>query len=110
MIKGILLGLALFFFDSSPQEEVKCKVFGSVHVMNEKRGADYLIYLDDSEAFADLLVFKEEHRLYADRSGFWFMEKSKGLADFRVFLTKNRDEADFSIYYVDSPTFAGCDD
>lgn len=109
MITGIILALSLVFFEPIPQEEVKCNVYGAVHVLKEKRGADYIIYMEESDAFADLLVFKEEHKLYADKSGLWFLEKNKGLADYRIYITKNQDEADFSVFYIDSPTFAGCD-
>ena len=101
----ILFGLATI---SNAQEKPYCKLQGSIFETPTKQGADFWVYEEESEAFADMLVFEEENKLYADEPGVWYFVDNIGLADFRVFFTKERSEADFIIYYTDSSTFAGC--
>ena len=93
--------------NSSAQVDEWCDLTGKVYLETEKTNAKYLVYLEESEAFADVLIYKEENELFADRPGIWFFHKNRELADFSIFLTK-KSEALFSIYYIDSPTFTGC--
>lgn len=86
-----------------------CSLRGSVYISKERSKADFTAYLEDSEAFADFLVFEEENRLYATEQGVWFFVENRGIADFSIYLTKVKGEADFVFAYTDSPTFAGCD-
>ena len=86
-----------------------CSLRGSVYIAEERGQADYIAFLEDSEAFADFLVFEEENRLYATEEGVWFFVENRGIADFSIYLTKSKGEADFIFAYTDSPTFAGCD-
>ena len=85
-----------------------CTLRGVVYLEKHSRNADYLVYLENSEAFADILIFKEENKLFADKPGLWHFGNKKNFSDFSIFFTKDRPEAAFSIYYIDSPTFAGC--
>lgn len=106
----IVLSLLWLKPDPTPVEQVKyCSLRGSVYIAEERGQADFLAYLEDSEAFADFLVFEEENRLYATEEGVWFFVDNRGIADFSIYLTKSKGEADFIFAYTDSPTFAGCD-
>lgn len=109
-MKKLLLVFGFFLLTSElfAQDNAYCKLHGSVYVTPTKRGSDFWVYVEESEAFADMLVFEEENKLYADEPGVWYFVDSFGLADFSVFITEDKSEADFSIYYTDSPTFAGC--
>lgn len=106
----ILLALSLLFIgpEAIAQPEY-CTLRGSVYIAEDRGQADFVAYLEDSEAFADFLVFEEENRLYATEEGVWFFVENRGVADFSIYLTKSRGEADFVFAYTDSPTFAGCD-
>jgi len=101
----ILFGLARI---SSAQEKPYCQLQGSIFETPTKQGADFWIYEEESEAFADMLIFEEENKLYADEPGVWYFVDNIGLADVRIFFTKEKSEADFIIYFTDSSTFAGC--
>jgi hypothetical protein len=70
--------------------------------------ATYRVYLEKSEAFADLPVFKAQNLLYADRSGIWFFTETRAQATFTIAYVKERGQADFSIFFTDNEAFAGC--
>lgn len=104
-----LLGFILFALGSGfAQSKPFCKLSGSIYKAPTKQGTDYWVYIEESEAFADMLIFEEENKLYADEPGVWFFVENKGLADYVIYFTKDKSEADFTIYYTDTPTFAGC--
>lgn len=103
-----VFGLSLISLGGYAQEQDYCKLHGSVYTTPTKRGADFWVYVEESEAFADMLVYEEENKLYADEPGVWCFVDSFGLADFSIFITDDRSEADFIIFYTDTPTFAGC--
>ncbi|MCB0496330.1 MAG: hypothetical protein KDC79_09350 [Cyclobacteriaceae bacterium] len=106
--------LAVFILALAPialqaQDKPFCNLYGSFFKSPTKQGADYWVYVEkESDAFADMLIFEEENKLYADEPGVWFFVDNKGLADYSIFFTKDKSEADFTIYFTDSPTFAGC--
>ena len=104
-----ILGLLLFSGNPTPSQLEYCSLRGSVYIAKDRQQADFIAYLEDSEAFADFLVFEEENRLYATEEGVWFFVENRGIADFSIYLTKSKGEADFIFAYTDSPTFAGCD-
>ena len=106
--------LLLLFSMLNPAQPVDhqleyCNLRGSVYIAEERGKADFIAYQEDSEAFADFLVFEEENRLYATEEGVWFFVDNRGIADFSIYLTKSKGEADFVFAFTDSPTFAGCD-
>jgi hypothetical protein len=105
----IILSLIGHSSEYSSQQVKYCSLRGSVYIAEERGQADFVAYLEDSEAFADFLVFEEENRLYATDEGVWFFVENRGIADFSIYLTKSKGEADFVFAYTDSPTFAGCD-
>jgi uncharacterized protein DUF6150 len=85
-----------------------CDVYGQIFVTEIPQQAHYRVFIDDSEAFANLVVFEEENALMADREGMWFFTNSRGLANFSIYFTENKSDADFTIFYTDIPGFAGC--
>jgi len=90
-----------------------CRLFGSVYLTSDpkqKNLARYIVYIEPEEAYADLLVFKENNKLFADGPGLWFINSSRNFADHIFYVTTNRAFADFSIHYTSKRTFAGCKD
>ncbi|GJM29313.1 MAG: hypothetical protein DHS20C17_19480 [Cyclobacteriaceae bacterium] len=85
-----------------------CQLYGVVYVTENPREANFKIYIEESEAFADLVVFQEQNRLMADEPGIWYMADSPAFANFSVYIESNRGLADFAIYYTDILSFAGC--
>ena len=43
------------------------------------------VYLDN-----DIIVYKQNNRLFADNAGQWFMTEKRDIADFRIYLTEER--------------------
>ncbi|MEQ6121316.1 DUF6150 family protein [Reichenbachiella sp. MALMAid0571] len=85
-----------------------CKIFGVVYVEKNPRYAHFKVYEESSEAFADILIFEEENRLYADKQGLWSFTDKKEFADFYIYWEKQKGLADFSVYFTDFESFAGC--
>lgn len=103
---GILwLGLSL---SVSAQKMDFCKIYGAVYVTKNPKEADFVVFVEETEVFADLVVYLEENKLYADQKGLWFYTDAIDFAQYVIFLTGNKDFADFSIFYIDTPAFAGC--
>lgn len=102
---------APFFFSASikAQSFDYCSLSGTVFI-DEKypEEADFIVHIEESEAFAELKVFREDNSLFADRDGIWFFTETRDFSDFIIYLTEDKDQADFSIYYTDIPSFAGC--
>jgi len=90
--------------------EDPCQIFGTAYVETDRQRATYFVYIETEDDYsADLRVFKEYNQLYADKSGYWFLSKTKAFADFSIFLVPHRSEADFTIFYVEDEIDAGCD-
>jgi Family of unknown function (DUF6150) len=88
-----------------------CRMYGSVYLTSDpkqKSYARYIVYVEPEETYADLLVFKENNKLFADGPGLWYMTTNRTFADHVFFVTNNRAFADFSIHFTDKRTFAGC--
>lgn len=85
-----------------------CKIYGRIFVVDQKNLADYKIYEEDTEAFANLVVFKQENKFYADKNGQWYFTKDKSEADFWVFFVEQKGQSDFTIAYTPTESFAGC--
>ncbi len=90
------------------QNRAFCRLQGAIYETPTKQGSDFWVYEEDSEAFADMLIFEEENKLYADQPGIWFFVNNIALADFAIYFTKDKSEADFVVCFIESPTFAGC--
>ncbi|MFC7666136.1 hypothetical protein ACFQT0_00810 [Hymenobacter humi] len=51
-----------------------CKIYGSVYLETDPSRRSYCfgtVYVEPEEAFADLIVFKENNKLFADKAGLW---------------------------------------
>ncbi len=85
-----------------------CDVYGPIYITDKPHEANLRVFVEESEAFADLVVFKEENVLFADAKGLWAFAKNKSFAHYIIYIDKNKDQADFSIFYTDVESFAGC--
>ena len=88
-----------------------CRIYGSVYLETDpgRRGYCFVsVYLEPEEAFADLLVFNEQNKLFADKAGLWHEAPSRNFADYVLFVSPNRGTADFAIHYTKVRSFAGC--
>ncbi len=88
-----------------------CRIYGSVYLERDPRRRGYCfatVYLEPEEAFADLLVYSETNKLFADRAGLWYFTEARDFADYALFVTDNRNLADFSFQYTKVRNYAGC--
>ncbi len=85
-----------------------CQVYGKIYVVTQKSLADARIFIEDSEGLADVVVYQQSNKFYADKSGQWFFTIDKREANFWVYFEPVKGHADFSIYYTDTESFAGC--
>jgi hypothetical protein len=95
----------------APREPEICRMFGSVYLTadpKQKNYARYTVYIEAEETYADVLIFKENNKLFADAPGLWYLTTSRNFADHIFFVTTNRAFADFTIHYTKVRTFAGC--
>ncbi len=113
-----LLNLSLILFSLLPSPEQPrsvaakpdvCRIYGQVYFEKGQprdMGLPYfVVYQEQSDAFADLIVYKEDNKLFADGPGLWFETKERVSADFIVFLTDRRGLADFSVNFTDARSF-----
>ena len=85
-----------------------CKIWGRIYVVSDKNKADFRVYVEESDAFANIAVYQHTNKLYADRPGHWFFTNNRAEADFWIYLEPIKGFADFSIAYVETESFAGC--
>jgi hypothetical protein len=90
------------------QQRDFCDLYGAVMIEKNLSQAQYKVYIEKSEAFADLPVFQTANGLFADRSGLWYMTASRAQAKFTIAIVAEKSMADFSIFYIDNESFAGC--
>ena len=86
------------------------KIFGSIYLETDPRRRSYCfatIYEESEQAFADVLVYKEDSKLFADKSGVWYFTPTRDFADYVLFVAKDRGQADFSIHYTKVRSYAG---
>lgn len=96
---------------SVTQSVEACRIYGSIYLETDpRRRSDCFatVYLEPEEGFADVLVFKESNKLFADKAGFWYFTMARDFADYALFVTDKRNLADFSIHYTDVRSYAGC--
>lgn len=85
-----------------------CHLKGPVFVENNPSRAQFRVFLEESESFADLLVFQAANALFADKPGLWYFTPARAQAAFSILFVKDRSLADFSIHYIETESFAGC--
>ena len=115
---SFLLSFLLFFSPPAPGRAVAptgsvepCKIFGSIYLENDPRRANScfaVVYVEPEQAFADVLVFNETNKLFADKAGLWCPSENREFADFTLFVTTDRSRADFAIHYTKVRSYAGC--
>ena len=86
-----------------------CSVFGVVYIEPVKKRADFIVYEEKTETFADLRVFREDNRLMADATGLWYFTDKRNFADFTIYIQNEPSNVDFTIFYTDLVAYAGCD-
>jgi hypothetical protein len=85
-----------------------CNLHGTVFIEDNPKNAHFIVYVEETEGLADMLVYQEDNRLFADRKGIWFFTNNRGLSDFSVYFEREKNRADFTIFYTEVQTFAGC--
>ena len=85
-----------------------CELQGSVYLEPVAAFADHQVLVREVEAFADLVVYKEEAARYADRPGHWYLTEVKAFADFSIHVEEVEALADFTIAYTTFRSAAGC--
>lgn len=85
-----------------------CKLYGSVYIEDSPSFADYRVFVDNVEGFADILVYNEVNPGLAISNGIWHITDARGFADFTIYLDQSRGFADFTICYTPNRGFAGC--
>lgn len=88
-----------------------CRMFGTVFLEYEparKAGCQYTIFIEEEEAFANVIVYKEDNKLFADAPGLWHVAAGRNFSDYIFFVTTNRNMADFTVHFTDVRSFAGC--
>ena len=88
-----------------------CRIYGSVYFERDPRyqaSSHFTIFEESEEAFANLVVYKEDNKLFADQPGLWYETKSRDFADYIIFISPNRNKADFGVNFTTIRSFAGC--
>lgn len=85
-----------------------CQLQGKVFEEKSRAYATYRVFVENDEGLADLVVFKENSAVYADKPGKWFFVKTRNFADFTIYVEESRSLADFTISYTEYESFAGC--
>jgi len=90
-----------------------CQVYGAVYLERNplyKNTASHVVYLGEEEAFADMVVYRESNKLFADAPAVWFVTPNKAFADHVLYVTEQRHQADFTVFFTDVRSFATCRD
>jgi len=98
----------LFVFTESKSQPAHCQLKGAVFIEKDPARAHYKVYLEESESFADMLVFEASNALFADKPGNWYFTNARAQANIFIIFVKDRSIADFSIHYIETESFAGC--
>jgi hypothetical protein len=104
----LLILIASFSTPAFSQGMNACNVFGSIYIESDPQKANVYVYVDEQNDYPDLVVYKVDARLFADKPGFWHMVDTKNFADFKVYFTDRKAFADFTIRFTDTEFFAEC--
>ena len=88
-----------------------CRIYGSVYLERDpkyKNDARYTVFLNEDEAFADMVVYRENNKLFADATAVWYITPKKAFADHILFVTDNRNLADITVHFTTVRSFATC--
>lgn len=85
-----------------------CRVYGRIFITNDRNLADFRVFEEETEAFAHLSVYKHNNKFFADKEGQWYITGIKTEANFWIFIEKEKGKSDFSFFYTNTESFAGC--
>lgn len=88
-----------------------CRIYGSVYLERDpkyKNDAAYTVFLGEEEAFADMIVYRETNKLFADATAVWYLTPNKAFADHILYVTDNRNLADITVHFTTVRSFATC--
>ena len=88
-----------------------CKIYGAVYLERDpkyKNTAAHTVFLNEEEAFANMIVYRENNKLFADATAIWYLTPNKAFADHILYVTDNRNFADFSVHFTNVRSFATC--
>jgi hypothetical protein len=98
----------LQFASKAEAQNAWCQISGAVFIDTNPNRIQYRVFIEESESFADMLVFKASNTLFADKPGLWYFTNARAQATTGIMIVKERSLADFSIHFIDTETFAGC--
>ncbi|GHA67794.1 DUF6150 family protein [Pontibacter akesuensis] len=90
-----------------------CRIYGSVYLERDpmyKSMASHIVFVGEEEAFADMVVFRESNKLFADAPAIWYITPNKAFADHILYVTDQRHLADFTVHFTDVRAIATCRD
>lgn len=90
-----------------------CDIYGSVYLERDpryKNTASRIVFLNEEEAFANMVVYRENNKLFADGRAIWFITPTKAFANHILYVTDQRHQADFTVYFTDVRSSATCRD
>lgn len=94
---------------SCPAQQIDpCKLKGAVFVERYRNYADYSVYVEETEAFGKLKVFKEEAAIFATEPGWWYFTDQRGFADFTIYIEETKGFQNFTISFTEFRSSAGC--
>ena len=96
-LRIIGLILILWTFESEAQSKHYCELYGSVFIEENPAKADYIVYVEDSEAFADIL--KRKTKFLQIKKEFGFLSKMKALQSLQ-FLLQMTNQKPASLYSI----------
>ncbi len=90
-----------------------CHVYGAVYLERNqmyKNRTSATVFLNEDEAFANMVVFRESNKLFADGPAIWYITPNKAFANHILFVTDQRYQADFTVHFTDVRSSATCRD
>lgn len=109
-ISLILSSLQFSYSTTTEVNSFFCNLVGSVYFTTNKSEATISIYVQESEGFADVTVFKVDDAIYADKPGLWYVTEERAFADHIIYIEDVESFASFSVFFTDVEAFAGCND
>ncbi|MCJ8164811.1 hypothetical protein MKJ04_08140 [Pontibacter sp. E15-1] len=90
-----------------------CHIYGAVYLERNqmyKNRTSATVFLNEDEAFANLVVFRESNKLFADGPAIWYLTPNKAFANHILYVTDQRHLADFTVHFTDVRSAAVCRD
>lgn len=90
-----------------------CDIYGAVYLERDpryKNTASKIVFLNEEEAFANMVVYRENNKLFADGTAIWYITPNKAFANHILYVTDQRYQADFTVYFTDVRSSATCRD